>query len=329
MSMYDTQNVKEQVEKVSSTDKYIKENEWYVTASKLKYFLSFWWEAYDLKFNQKIKLDEDDEDEKDPERVTTWNAFDDLKSYWQEAFFEKYYIDEWLTVDKMIAIIWKSNIVWKPKKDELLEMLYWNKIRLTKWQWKMILWMYRETLRQPIIDSSWEYLHQQEIIIEYMWIPLRMKLDRLSLEKQLIRDWKTVWRFDRFEYDIETTFDYVLSMAFYFIWVKVKYWVSCDVILDALWKTKPYPYIWYKLNKENLLDAVEMKIKPGLIALKECMDTWVWKSVYPINYETENRYGQIISYKKWEPIARTKLMDCEYYHLLEWSIAKEFVQPIF
>jgi hypothetical protein len=44
-----------------------------------------------------------------------------------------------------------------------------------------------------------------------------MTLDRVNLEKKLIRDWKTTGRFDTFEYNIDTTFDYVLSMAFYFV----------------------------------------------------------------------------------------------------------------
>ena len=59
----------------------------------------------------------------------------------------------------------------------------------------------------------------------------------------MIRDRKTSGQFQNFEYNLETTFDYILSMAFYYVLVKVNYNIDCDVILDVLGKTKPYPYM--------------------------------------------------------------------------------------
>lgn len=301
---------------------YIEENRWFITASKLKYFLEYWPEAYKLKFIDEVQLEEEDK-----KCFTLWTALDDLLSYGRKFFEEKYYIDEWLLLEELKARIWKENLHWKEKKDELLEIMYWDRIRLTKSDWENILWAYKECMRQPLVDMWSDYLHQEVIEIEFEWMPLRMKLDRLSIEKQLLRDWKTSWQIDRFERNMESKFWYILSMAFYYIWAKVKYNVSCDVILDVLWVAKPYPYIWYMLEKKDLFYVVENKIKPWLRALKECMDSWIRESVYPIDYQTENKYWDIISYTKWEPIARTKLMNCDTYWLLKGSIQEKFVSP--
>jgi hypothetical protein len=51
--------------------------------------------------------------------------------------------------------------------------------------------------------------------------------------------------------------------------------------------------------------------------MKLCYDTDEWKSVHPIGYVTQNKYGDIIEYHAGEPISRTKLMECEYYPYLE------------
>jgi hypothetical protein len=72
---------------------------------------------------------------------------------------------------------------------------------------------------------------------------LRGTLDRLSLKDNMIRDWKTSGQFQNFEYNLETTFDYILSMSFYYVLVKVQYNQECDVILDVFGKNKPYPYM--------------------------------------------------------------------------------------
>jgi len=301
---------------------YIEKNRWYITASKLKYFLTFWPEAYKLKYIDEIPVEWEEKD-----YFLVWTAFDDLVSYWEDFFNDKYYIDEWLLKADLIEKLWDEykNL----KVDELRDVYYWDKTRLTAWQWEQILWMYREAKRQPLADLWSDYMVQEEIIAEFEWLPLKMTLDRVNLEKKLIRDWKTTGRFDTFEYNIDTTFDYVLSMAFYFVWVKVKFWESCDVVLDVLWKQKPYPYMAYKLDKNMLLEKVQNKIIPWLRALKDCMNTWIWESIYPINYYTEWRNWEIINHTAWEPISRTKLMQCDHYNLLQWGIAEWFIEPIY
>jgi len=43
-------------------NKYIEENRGYITASKLKYFLTFWPEAYKLKYIDEVELVEEEKD---------------------------------------------------------------------------------------------------------------------------------------------------------------------------------------------------------------------------------------------------------------------------
>ena len=309
----------------NSTQEYLDKNRWFITASKLKYFLTFGPEAYYYKFVKELILEEN---EKDYYLVGT--AFDDLVSYWEEYFFDKYYLDEGLLKDDLIKRCEELGLNTNGKVEDLRMRLYWDKIKLTQLQWEQVFGMYNEIKRQPLVewwDSS--YQSQVDIECEFEWMKLKGTLDRLSLEKKIIRDWKTSWQFQSFEYNLETTFDYILSMAFYYVLVKVNYNIDCDVVLDVLGKQKPYPYMWYKLDKPRLLSSLENKIIPGLRAMKECYEKDEWKSVHPIWYVTQNKYWDIIEYHAGEPIARTKLMECEYYPYLQWWIAENFITPTY
>ena len=72
-----------------SQQEYLDKNRWFITASKLKYFLTYWPEAYYYKYVKEIILEEK---EKDYYLVGT--AFDDLVSFREDKFFDKYYIDD-------------------------------------------------------------------------------------------------------------------------------------------------------------------------------------------------------------------------------------------
>ena len=309
----------------NSSREYLDKNRGFVTASKLKYFLTYGPEAYYYKFVKEIILDEEEKD-----YYIVWTAFDDLLSYWEDAWWEKYYIDEGLLKDDLIKKCEEKWFRTDWKVEDLKKRLYGDKIKLTPLQGESVLWMYKEAKRQPLVDL-WNplYMTQKDIECEFEGLKLKGTLDRLNLDEKMIRDRKTSGQFQNFEYNIETTFDYILSMSFYYVLVKVNFGVNCDVILDVFGKSKPYPYMWYKLDKVRLLSSLENKIIPWLRALKECYEKDEWKSVYPIDYVTQNRYGDVISYTKGEPIARTKLMECEYYGMLEGWLAEKFITPSF
>ena len=304
---------------------YVEKNRWYITASKLKYFLTYWPEAYYHKFVLEEKSEEENKD-----YYITWTAFDDLLSYWKDFFFDNYYIDEWLLKDDLIEMCKNLWLDTSWRIEDLRKRIYWDKVKLTKAQGEQIVWMYNEAMRQPLVDL-WNpnYEKQKTIECKFEWMKLRGTLDRLSLKDNMIRDWKTSGQFQNFEYNLETTFDYILSMSFYYVLVKVQYNQECDVILDVFGKNKPYPYMWYKLDKPRLLSSLENKIIPWLRALRECMKKDKRESIYPIDFVTQNRYGDVITHKKWEPIPRTKLMGCEFYSKLNWWISDHFITPSF
>lgn len=303
---------------------YIKKNRWYITASKLKYFISFWPEAYKLKY-----IDEIEEEEKEKRHFVVGTAFDDLVSYGKDFFLEKYAIKEKLLKADLKKLLKKEGkkITWNELVADLEELYYWDKILLTPTEWQQVMGMYREAMRQPLADMWSEYTVQEEITAEYKTLKVKGTLDRFSKEKKMIRDWKTSWRIDYFEYNMDTSFDYVMSMAFYFVLVKIKYNVECDVILDVLGKQPPFPYYWYRLPKERLLEKVVHKIKPWLDAMIECIENDERLNEYPIDYTTEGLYGDIIHHKKWDPINRTKLMQSWVYKYLDGGVQKGFIEP--
>ncbi len=296
---------------------YVQENDWYITASKLKCFLKNPAEYY-LKFVKKIEIETEE-----ARHFVLWTAFDDLVSYWEDFFLEKYYIDDWSVKEDLLkqAILkWEidEKVLKTWKLPELRAYLFaskdWaEKIRLTPAEWRDIMGMYREAKRQPLADMAWNYKNQHVIKAKYKNLMLKWKLDRFDLERKLIRDWKTSWRIDNFEYDMEETFDYVMSMAFYFVLAKVEYNVDCDVVLDVLWKSSPYQYVWYKLDKTRLLAKMASKILPWLDALIKAYETDTRKAEDPLT---------------WAPVLRSEVMKSEYYSYLDASLQKSFLDPM-
>ena len=185
----------------NSAQEYLDKNRWFITASKLKYFLTFWPEAYYYKFVKELILEENEKD-----YYLVWTAFDDLVSYGEEYFFDKYYLDEGLLKDELIKRCEELGLNTNWKVEDLRARLYWDKIKLTQLQWDQVFWMYNEIKRQPLVEW-WDpsYKAQVDIECEFEWLKLKGTLDRLSLDKKIIRDWKTSWQFQSFEYNLETT----------------------------------------------------------------------------------------------------------------------------
>lgn len=298
---------------------YIQENDWFITASKLKCFLHNPQEYY-LQYVKKIDL----ENEEEKRCFVVWTAFDDLVSYWEEFFLEKYYIDDWFLVDdlkqKLTDQFWVSVDNKEIKKMKLPELRHYyykldnEKIRLTKKEWEDIMGMYREIKRQPLADYWNDNYEKQKVIqCEYKGLKLKWKLDRFSLDDKTIRDWKTTGRFDSFEYDMEETFDYVMSMAFYFVLAKIEYDIDCDVILDVIHKNNPYQFVAYRLDKQVLLQKTINKIKPGLEALIEA-------------YKTDKR--EPINPLTWISIPRSEATKSKYYQYMDCAIQQDFLSPM-
>lgn len=292
---------------------YIVATEWILTSSKIKDFIRSP-QLYYVKYEKKIELEEEDK-----RCFVVGSAFDTLVSYGKEAFLEKYYIDDWLVVDelkqKLIAQGNDPDMIMKLKLSQLRAMYYNDaeRIRLTPWEGKDIMGMYREVMRQPICDlgNEW-YLLQHRVDAEYKWVKVGWTLDRYHPEKKLIRDWKTSGRIDRFAYDIENTFDYILSMSFYFLLVYLNDKTECDVILDVVGKSVPYPYIGYELNKKILLEKLNNTVKPALDFYIECKKNNERPAINPITKH---------------PVDRMTLMNDPYYPYLDSVLCDGFIDP--
>lgn len=315
-----------------TNDRYVIRTKDTHTGSKIKYFLKWWPEAYYLKYV--LCVNPPYYEEKPKRYFIVGNAFDDIVQIWPEEWKKKYWIDTWMLVWELrTALIetgkYKEEDLKWIKKDELQDMYGDGRIRLTGAEWRDVLGMYREAMRQPSYDAWWEYERQYFIEAEYQGLKISWTLDRFSKDKALIRDDKTTAWFDFFEYNLETKLWYLTSMSFYYLLALASEWVSCDVILDVLGKKQPYWYLPYKLDKQKLRQQIEEKIKPWFEALNKCYETWIRESVYPIDYYTEDKYGNIDHKKAWDPIPRTTLMNNEYYPVLKGTICDgEFIEPV-
>ena len=294
---------------------YIEKNRWYMTASKLKCFIKNP-EEYKLQYIDEIEIEKSEEKKR---HFVIWSAFDDLVSFGEDYFLEKYYIDQWLVTDELKQELinkWHDPKEIKAMKLPELRALFYQedvKIRLTPAEWRDIMGMYSEVKRQPCFDFwNKNYQTQKEIIAEYNWIKLKGTLDRIDIENKTIRDRKTSWRIDNFEYDMENTFDYVLSMAFYYVLARVSLWIDCDVFLDVVGKSYPYPSVSYKLTKDKLLQKVKDTIKPALEFYSHCLQTDTRPSVHWVHKT---------------PISRYDTMKSDYYPYMKSSIAQESVLP--
>lgn len=291
---------------------YIQQNSWFLTASKLKCFIRNP-EEYKLKYIDEIELDGDDK-----RCFVLGNAFDTLMSYGKERFDEKFYIDNGLVVDELkekLVQRWEDPKEVKAMKLPELRALYYDdesKVRLTPAEGRDVVGMYREAMRQPILDLGWDYTKQHLIESTYDWLPIRGTLDRFDLERWIIRDWKTTGRIDNFAYDMENTFDYILSMAFYYVLAYAKYGKECDVYLDVLSKQSPYTSVVYKLDKNRLLEKVENTIIPALDFYKVCQ---------------KNNHRPAVNWVTQSPLSRFDIMKSDYYHLMDSWIATEAVTP--
>lgn len=272
---------------------------------------------------------------------------------------DKYYMDEWLVVEELRRAIisypdelkyWLNDYAIKSMKLPELRHIYYRdptktKVRLTPWESKMILGMYREVLRQPKMDIGGRRGCQVCIETEYKGAKIRWTLDRFVFvdkdknrylpsevdefikaygrEKRqelvkdngifwVIRDWKTSGNMDNFEYDMEETFDYVISMSFYYVLVLAKYKVSSHVFLDVLSKKEPYWSYIYRLKPERIIDKVKFYIKPLIEDLIRAYEHNIREPIKPLT---------------GEPVTRNEMMSSKYYPYMKWAIQEKIIEP--
>lgn len=253
---------------------YIQYNRGFVTASKLKEFIKSP-EAYFRKYVLETPLAE-----KERKAFLIGTAFDDYLSYGKDFFFNKYFIDAWMLVADMVRECGERGIIVENKetKDSLTKKLFGDvsqKIRLTAGDGETILSMIAEAQRQPLWDLQGEYEPQKEVSAIFKdTLKLKGRLDRFSLEKKMIRDYKTTSDVTKFQGELASKFGYEISMAFYYILVKIAHGEECDVILDVVQSSSPYASEVFGYSKDRLEMIIGSTIIPTLDVLKQMTDMW-------------------------------------------------------
>lgn len=255
-------------------NKYVVDNRWFITNSKIKLYMASK-EAF-----KKVYVDEVDTSMiEDWEALKRWDMVD--KYVLTRDIFDKEFAFpawKWLKDDlaKACLTLWIPVLKWDRVSD-LEAKLYGNKTVLPDWEKKLLLWIYRELERQPLYDMEWKYEHQKELIVEYKWYKLKAKLDRLWLERDLIRDLKTCKDVEYNHYNSMTkmehnlnTFDeywYWFQLARYAILVYIHKNKRYDGVIDAVKTTWNYAYESYFYHSDTLKRIAHNKIFPVLDAL--------------------------------------------------------------
>lgn len=288
-------------------DSYIEENRWFITASKLKCFIK----SPEDFFLRYIK-EEDTIDERDKKHLTIGTAIDDLISYWENAFFKKYFIDEWLLKPELEQKLFEMWIDSKGLKvEDMKALVYWDtseKIRLTPGEGKEVLSCVNELKRQPLFDVNWLYDCQKTFIWKYKSLQLKGTLDRVNQE--MIRDTKSTANISKFLWDWKESLWYDVSMCFYWILVLKATGEKKRLVFDVVQKSFPYPAKFFEIPQWEIMNVVEQTIIPALDKLDEMMTKW------------EETKDESIWQKKWNPF--DDLSSCEMYPIMKTALQENF-----
>jgi len=188
---------------------YIKQNAGCLTNSKLK----AWRKCPRL---YKLQYIDEIEQEGDSKVLVLGTAFHYLMEVWLNKFFDVYEI-----------------LLPRERKSPISE-----KIQLNDSDWSKVLLAYEEACRQPLMNTKSRCPKEKEIIVDYKWIKLKSKMDRIDITHWIIRDFKYIADINKFDnYLHEYVFDYYWQAAFYTLVASLKYWKPFRFIFDVLDKT--------------------------------------------------------------------------------------------
>lgn len=287
-----------------SNDNYIRENFWYITASKLKCFIQSP-EQFFLKYIKELP----ELQEKEKRHFIIWTAIDDYISYWENEFNKKYFIDEcllkWELEERLNAI--GIDPKWL-KVDDMKSVIYWDitsKIRLTAWEWIMINWIIKEFNRQTLFDKLWWYENQKTYIWQYKSLKLKWTLDRTKENE--IRDTKSTSDIKKFMWERRDLW-YDVSMAFYWVLKNKATGEKSRLIFDVAQKTFPYPSRVFEIPQGEILTIIENTIIPALDTLDSMMIAWE-KTKDESIWEVKTDFA--------------KLSTCDFYPIMKTAIQTE------
>lgn len=248
-------------------DGYIKKNRWFVTASMLKTFEKSP-EAYFLTYILEVN-----QEEKESSALKMGTMVDDYISYWEKKFFEKYYLDEGFLKPDLVAMCNEELIDPTGTKEVLEARLFAGKIKISTAEKIKCFWMLDEWKRQPLFDFTGNYETQKVLTTEYKWLKLKATLDRLMVEKKLLRDMKTTNNLKKFGYAV-IDYWYDFSMSFYHKLCKEIYWEDFIVILDACQSTAPFPSSSLIMPEQTITNTLNNRVIPNIEILARLTKKW-------------------------------------------------------
>lgn len=360
------------------------ETKWFVSNSKVK----VWQMHPELYVKQFIEEVEVEEWEK--ACFKNWNMFEDYVTrvgmyghkQGEEKFLAKYHFKDWyqkadladkilmrddedysqLDDDQKKKVV--ASVTRKNSLDELRVQRHWedwrdeqDKIGITPWEKKMIVWMLTEAKRQPLADLGREYEVQVEMVAPFVGrnkqynLQLRWKLDRLYIEnakweqiklrdeenqkrdydrvrklsdgekkwlKIWLRDWKTTSKIGQFKWNIDWELEYWRQVAFYMI--------TTMLALDII-------HVRNDLQFNVVLDAIST-IAPYPFEAHRLTKTRLWKiaedKIVPYLEEMwEYHNTKKLPQRTWEELTveqREELYRNPYYQTLDCTIQNSFIE---
>lgn len=290
---------------------YREENQWFITASKLKCYM----DSKDAF--KKVYIDEVDTSMiKDSKSLKEGTLIDEY-ILTKDEFFKKNVILQWTKKADLIELCIQNGIE-VDKKDTvtiLKDKLVWDKNILTDGEVEMVQSVERELRRQTIYDMWGKYEHQKTIIAEYKWHKLKWKIDRLG---DKIRDLKTTKDLEYNKYAEKTRFEsmllhtdeyrYGFQLARYALLVYINTNEWKDWVIDAIKTKGTCAYEAYLYPKERLQQIVNDEILPTLDRIIKDIEENSF--VDDVVDEVERRWN---------------LINNRYYPLLDSTIQKWFI----
>ena len=146
----------------------------------------------------------------------------------------------------------------------------------------------------------------------YKGLKLRATLDRLSISQALIRDYKTTSDLSKFMYDmVSDPWGYRISMSFYYMLVKMIRGVDCDVSLEVVQSSYPYPSAVMRFTKAEMEQTLAETVFPALDKLATVIAEW-----------KENGDEAVWMEK---PLDRSSLYKNDFYPHLQTAIQTELI----
>lgn len=299
---------------IKQTDSYAIKNRGFVTASKLKVFRASP-ENYFLKY-----VMEEPGKTEEKKCFTIGTAVDDYISYWEDKFYEKYFVPEGkMLKPDWVALCEKLELDSTGTVDVLKARATAGKIVLTDTDAKNVLGMIAEYKRQPIFNYDGWYETQKEFEFEYKGLKLKATLDRFLKdvvwsEKWEIRDMKTTSKIEKFNFSA-IDFGYDFSMSFYNILGALIYEKNFELILDVVSSSFPYASQSIKMPAETVVQQGQTAIIPTLNKLAAMTEEWL---------KTKDPKVWLGNIKDLQEPHRENLFSCEMYGEMDTTIQKEF-----